>query len=228
MCVWEGGCWHGGGSAQLALPLPWALQTIVVTVADVDGLGARHCGSRGAGVAPAQTGITFHLRRAVRLHCPPCAPESLPVRKGMVITGRGRQWVHTNGIGSIPESQGAPQQRRANPSALTLPEAGHRAEGLARAVMQHRSPGCRYALLWQQLGGHGFPDVSYKHPIAFPELRPPTLWTSDGESMGMWLAAQATRDKHKERVPGAADSRVTHHRTGGVGTSKSRDKTGGE
>lgn len=72
----------GGGSAQLALPLLWALPTIVVTVADKDGLGARHCGSRGAEVALTQTGITFHLRKTVRLHSPSCAPESLPVRKG--------------------------------------------------------------------------------------------------------------------------------------------------
>lgn len=162
--------------------LPWQMWMVS---------GARHCGSRGAGVAPTQSGTTFPLRRAARLHSPPCAPESLPVRKEMAIMGRGRQRVHPNGTGSIPESQGAPQQHRVNPSALILPEAGHRAEGLARAGLQHRSSGCRDALLWWYLGGHGFPDVGYKHPIAFPELtaqRPPTLlatgWGEHGDVVG--------------------------------------------
>lgn len=123
-------------------------------------------------------GMSFHLRKAARLRSPPCAPESLRVRKGMAVMGRGRQWVHPNGTGSIPESHSASQHHRVNPSAHILPEAGRRAEGLARAGLQHTSSGCRDALLWQQLGGHGFPDVGYKHPIVFPELiaqRPPTL-----------------------------------------------------
>lgn len=34
--------------------------------------------------------------------------------------------------------------------------------------------------------------------FAFPELRPPTLWPWDGESMGMWLAAQATVTSTRE------------------------------
>lgn len=121
--------------------LPWQVWMVSRT---------RHC----AEVARTHSGIIFYLRKAARLHSPPCASE----RKGMAIMGQA-------GNGSTPMGQCSPQQHRVNPSALILPKAGHRAEGLARTGLQHWSPGCRDALLWQQLGGHGFSDVGYKHPL---------------------------------------------------------------
>lgn len=93
--------WEGGGSAQLVLPLPWALQAIVATVADGDGLQTRRC----VGVAPTQSGITFHLRKAARLHSRPCAPE----RKGMAIMGQA-------GNGCTPMGQGPSQRARVYPN----------------------------------------------------------------------------------------------------------------
>lgn len=97
--------WEGGGSAQLVLPLPWARQAIVAAVADGDGLQTRRC----VGVAPTQSGITFHLRKAARLHSRPCAPE----RKGMAIMGQAGNGctprVHPREPGCTPTAQGEPR-----------------------------------------------------------------------------------------------------------------------
>lgn len=77
---------------------------------------------------------------------------------------------------------GAPQQHRVNPSAYILPEAGHGAEGVARAVLQHRSPGCRDALLWQQLGGHGLYMLATNILLLSQSSEP----RHSGHRMGVW------------------------------------------